>query len=130
MRTWTLLVTALALTGRALSANASEGPTAPLTEADVSAWLDSYLLPAMHAGDIAGAAVVVVKDGKVLVERGYGMSDVAKRTPVDPKLTLFRVGSVSKLFTWTAVMQLVEQGKIDLDSDINQYLDFKIPQRD
>ena len=47
--------------------------------------------------------------------------------PVDPALTLFRPGSVSKLLTWTAVMQLVEQGKIDLDADINQYLDFKIP---
>jgi hypothetical protein len=43
---------------------------------------------------------------------------------------LFRWGSVSKLFTWTAVMQLVEQGKIDLDADVNQYLDFKIPARD
>ena len=77
-----------------------------------------------------GAVVAVVKDGQILTERGYGYSDVAKRTPVDPKLTLFRPGSVSKLFTWTAVMQLVEQGKIDLDADVNQYLDFKIPARD
>ncbi|HEY6455021.1 MAG TPA: serine hydrolase domain-containing protein [Steroidobacteraceae bacterium] len=129
MRTFSILVAALALAAGALSASASAAQAAPLTETDVSAWLDSYLLPAMHAGDIAGAAVVVVKDGKVLVERGYGMSDVVKRTPVDPRLTLFRVGSVSKLFTWTAVMQLVEQGRIDLDTDINQYLDFKIPPR-
>src|SRR5581483_7570422 len=55
---------------------------------------------------------------------------VDRRTPVDPERTLFRPGSVSKLFTWTAVMQLVEQGKIGLDTDINQYLDFKIPARD
>ena len=82
---------------------------------------------ALKTGDIAGAVVVVVKDGQVLTERGYGYSDVDKRTPVDPALTLFRPGSVSKLLTWTAVMQLVEQGKIDLDADINQYLDFKIP---
>ena len=81
-------------------------------------------------GDIAGAVVAVVKDGKIVTERGYGYSDVAKRTPVDPKLTLFRPGSVSKLVTWTAVMQLVEQGKIDLDADVNQYLDFKIPARE
>src|SRR4029077_13996610 len=65
-----------------------------------------------------------------LTERGYGYSDVEKRTPVDPALTLFRPGSVSKLLTWTAVMQLVEQGKINLDADVNQYLDFKIPDRD
>ena len=63
----------------------------------------------------------------MLTERGYGFSDVEKRTPVDPKLTLFRPGSVSKLLTWTAVMQQVEQGKIDLDADINRYLDFKVP---
>ncbi|HEY0505690.1 MAG TPA: serine hydrolase domain-containing protein, partial [Lysobacter sp.] len=50
-----------------------------------------------------------------------------KRTPVDPAQTLFRPGSVSKLFTWTALMQLVEQGKIDLDKDVNTYLDFTIP---
>src|SRR3981189_990081 len=85
---------------------------------------------ALHGGDIAGAVVVVVKDGKVLTERGYGYGDIEKRTPVDPKRTLFRPGSVSKLFTWTAVMQLVEQGKLDLDADVNQYIDFKIPPRD
>jgi CubicO group peptidase (beta-lactamase class C family) len=101
-----------------------------LTAADLDAWLDGYLPYALKTGDIAGAVVAVVQDGQILTERGYGYSDVAKRTPVDPKLTLFRPGSVSKLFTWTAVMQLVEQGKIDLDADVNRYLDFKIPDRD
>ena len=96
----------------------------------MNAWLDGYMPYALHTGDIAGAVVVVVKDGQILTERGYGYSDVAARAPVDPKLTLFRPGSVSKLVTWTAVMQLVEQGKIDLDADVNQYLDFKIPPRD
>ena len=130
MRTLKILAAALTLTAGALSAHAAAAPSAALTEADVSAWLDSYLPPAMHASDIAGAVVVVVKDGKVLAEHGYGLADVAKHTPVDPKLTLFRLASVSKLLTWTAVMQLVEQGKIDLDADVNQYLDFKIPPRD
>jgi len=72
----------------------------------------------------------VVKDGAILTEKGYGYADVAEHKPVDPKLTLFRPGSISKLFTWTAVMQLVEQGKLDLDTDVNTYLDFKIPPRD
>ena len=99
----------------------------PLTQEDANAWLDGYMPYALHTGDIAGAVVAIVKDGKVLTERGYGFSDVAKRTPVDPEKTLFRPGSVSKLLTWTAVMQLVEQGKIDLDADVNQYLDFRIP---
>lgn len=112
------------------TAPAGEAVASPLTAEDVSAWLDGYMPYALHTGDIAGAVVAVVKDGQIVTERGYGYSDVAKRTPVDPKLTLFRPGSVSKLVTWTAVMQQVEQGKIDLDADVNQYLDFKIPPRD
>jgi len=84
---------------------------------------------ALQNGDVAGAVVVVVKDGKVLVEKGYGYSDLGKRAPVDPERTLFRPGSVSKLFTWTALMQLVEEGKVDLDTDVNKYIDFKIPER-
>jgi len=100
-----------------------------LTAEDLNAWLDGYLPYALRTGDIAGAEIAVVKDGKILTERGYGFSDVHKRTPVDPQTTLFRVGSVSKLCTWTAVMQLVEQGRLDLDTDINRYLDFKIPDR-
>ncbi|WP_422056624.1 serine hydrolase domain-containing protein [Sphingomonas sp.] len=97
-----------------------------LTKSDVDTWLDGYMPYALARGDIAGAVVVVVKDGAVVTQRGFGYSDVAKRTPVDPATTLFRPGSTSKLFTWTAVMQQVEAGKIDLDADINTYLDFKI----
>ena len=100
---------------------------APLTSTDVEAWLDGLMPYALERGDIAGAVVVVVKDGQILAEKGYGYADVAKHVPVDPEHTLFRPGSVSKLFTWTAVMQQVERGKLDLDADVNQYLDFKIP---
>lgn len=73
------------------------------------------------------AVVVVVKDGQVLTQRGFGFADVASRRRVDPETTLFRQASVSKLITWTAVMQQVEAGKIDLDRDVNAYLDFRIP---
>jgi len=104
--------------------------THALNAADLEAWLDGYFPNALNAGDVAGGVVAVVKDGQVLFEKGYGFADSDKRTPVDPKLTLFRPGSVSKLVTWTAVMQLVEQGKIDLDADVNGYLDFKIPLRE
>ena len=92
-----------------------------MTAADVEAWLDGFMPYALQQADIAGAVVVVVKDGQVLLQKGYGYSDVAARKPVDPETTLFRPGSVSKLFTWTAVMQLVEQGKLDLDADVNRY---------
>ena len=98
-----------------------------LTRDDVEAWLDGYVPYALERGGVAGAVVVVVKDGKVLLQKGYGYADIATRKPVDPDTTLFRPGSVSKLFAWTAVMQLVEQGKLDLDRDVNTYLDFAIP---
>ncbi len=108
-----------------------DGPEAtPLTAADVGAWLDGFMPVALARAGVVGAVVVVVKDGAVLFEKGYGYADVANRTPVDPKTTLFRPASISKLFTWTAVMQLVEQGKLDLDADVNLYLDFKIPPRE
>lgn len=99
----------------------------PLTKEDVDGWLDGLMPYALARGDLAGAVIVVVKDGQVLTQRGFGYADVAKRSPVDPDRTLFRPGSVSKLFTWTAVMQEVEAGRIDLDKDVNAYLDFKIP---
>ena len=106
------------------------GGAVPLTKADVDVWLDGYLPYALRTADIPGAVVTVVKDGQLLTARGFGYADREKRTPVDPDRTLFRPGSVSKLITWTAAMQLVEQGKLDLDKDINTYLDFKIPDYD
>lgn len=101
-----------------------------VTKADVEAWLDGFMPYAIGRGEIPGAVVVVVKDGQILASKGYGYADLAKRTPVDPATTLFRPGSVSKLVTWTAVMQLVEQGKLDLDADINKYLDFPVSGKD
>ena len=101
-----------------------------LTQTDVDAWLDGFVPYALKAGEIPGAVVVVVKDGQPLTLRGFGYSDLKAQKPVDPEMTLFRPGSVSKLFTWTAVMQQVQAGKLDLDKDVNTYLDFKIPPRD
>lgn len=98
-----------------------------MTQQDVSAFLDGIMPQQLAREDIAGAVISIVKDGKVIFAKGYGYSDVEKKKPVSPEDTLFRPGSISKLFTWTAVMQLVEQGKLDLDRDVNDYLDFKIP---
>src|SRR3569832_2248389 len=100
---------------------------AVLTESDEAALSDGLIPAAMDLSNVAGVVVVVVKDGHVLFQKGYGFADMDKRTPVDPATTLFRPGSGSKLFTWTAVMQLADAGKIDLDADINHYLDFTIP---
>ncbi len=119
-----------AATAVAPATNASANSAKQLTREDAEAWLDGYMRYALQRGDVAGAVVAIVKDGQVLLQKGYGYADVEQRTPVDPEATLFRPGSVSKLITWTAVMQLVEQGKIDLDQDVNTYLDFEIPARD
>ena len=115
----------------AVPATTATGASAhDLTKADVDAWLDGFMPYALKAGAIPGAVVVVVKDGQPLTMRGFGYSDLKAQKPVDPELTLFRPGSVSKLFTWTAVMQLVQAGKLNLDADVNTYLDFKIPPKD
>ena len=114
----------------AAAPEAQGAATAPaMTAQDVQTFFDSLVPYAMQRGDIAGGVIVVVKDGKILFAKGYGYANVAKRKPVIADRTLFRPGSVSKTFTWTAVMQLVGEGKIDLDADVNRYLDFKIPEK-
>jgi CubicO group peptidase (beta-lactamase class C family) len=99
-----------------------------LTARDVETFLDGIVPLQLEHEDVAGATVAVVKDGKQLFTKGYGYADVKNKKLVGAEETLFRAGSVSKLFTWTAVMQLVEQGKLDLGKDVNEYLDFKIPE--
>jgi CubicO group peptidase (beta-lactamase class C family) len=102
----------------------ARGPTDP---AELEVFLDDLFGRQMKEHHIAGAAVAVVKDGKLFFAKGYGYADLDEGLPVDPEQTVFRIGSVGKLFTWTAAMQLVEQGKLDLNADINTYLDFRIP---
>lgn len=102
----------------------NQGPTDP---AEMEAFLDDLFAKDMEEYHIAGAAVAVVEDGQLFFAKGYGYADLENRIPVDPEQTRFRLGSLTKLFTWTAVMQLVEQGKLDLDADVNAYLDFRIP---
>ncbi|HJX98553.1 MAG TPA: serine hydrolase domain-containing protein [Chthoniobacterales bacterium] len=102
-------------------------PAPALTKEDFETFLDALIPSQLQNRNIAGAVVSVVKDGQVLFQKGYGYADVEAKKPVLPDQTLFRPGSISKLFTATAVMQLVEQGKLDLDRDVNDYLDFPIP---
>jgi CubicO group peptidase (beta-lactamase class C family) len=112
------------------AAPATPGTTLPRGlrgRAELEAFLDGVMIANLRDKHIAGATVAVVKDGEVLLTKGYGRADVARGADVRADRSLFRIGSVSKLFTWTAVMQLQEQGKLDLDADVNRYLDFKIP---
>jgi len=132
------LATMLSLAGSAMAqedtvAPGRNPPTAPSQEqgptdpAELEAFLDQLMARDMEEHHIAGAAVSVVTDGELFFAKGYGYADLENGVPVDPEETVFLIASVTKLFTWTAVMQLVEQGKLDLEADINTYLDFRIP---
>jgi CubicO group peptidase (beta-lactamase class C family) len=102
-----------------------QGPSDPV---ELESFLDGIMVAHLESYHIAGATLAIVKDGKIFLAKGYGYADVEKKKPVVADKTLFRQGSVSKLFTWTAVMQLVEQGRLDLNANINRYLkNFKIP---
>ena len=129
------LLTACGSTSSSASLPPREPPSGEhqLTAEDVNAWLDGKLPDALKNGGIPGAVVSVVKDGQVVTTRGYGWADTGASggnpVAVDPQKSLFRVASVSKIPTSIAVMQLVEQGKVDLDADISAYLDFEIERR-
>jgi CubicO group peptidase (beta-lactamase class C family) len=125
-----LISSLLVLAGLQAMPQASDTTRAPdLTAADLGPFFDGLIPAELARHDIAGAVVSVVKGGQVLFAKGYGYADVARKIPVSPEKTLFRIASISKLFNATAVMQLVEQGKLDLDEDIARYLDFEIPRR-
>jgi CubicO group peptidase (beta-lactamase class C family) len=97
-----------------------------LEASDLEAFFDGIIPLQLERSDVAGASVLVMQNGQVLLQKGYGYADLKTRKPVDPAATLFRLASISKLFTWTSVMQLAEQGQLDLDTDVNRYLDFQI----
>ena len=111
------------------SNHTSRDPQGPIDPADLESFFDNFFDQSMEELNIPGAAVVVVKDGEILFSEGYGFADLERQIPVDPAQTVMRVGSVSKLFTATAAMQLVEQGLLDLNTDVNVYLTaLQIPQ--
>jgi CubicO group peptidase (beta-lactamase class C family) len=94
---------------------------------DLETFLDGLMAAHLQSYNIPGATLAVVQGGEVTLLKGYGYADIDTRVPVDAERTLFRPGSTAKLVTWTAVMQLVEQGRLDLHTDVNEYLDFTIP---
>ncbi|MDA1644626.1 beta-lactamase family protein [Bacillus cereus group sp. TH163-1LC] len=108
-----------------LGSNYSKAETvAPITlnPKDVEVFTNKVIPEKMKKENAAGVALVVVKDNQILFQKGFGFSDKEKNTPIDPKKTVFRLASISKVFTASAVMQLVEQGKIDLNKDIVNYM--------
>lgn len=129
IKLWKLCALFLLLTlGGTLVPPVDAAPAGPDDPAEVAAFMDSVIPAQLESYNIPGAAVVVVKDGRILFAKGYGMANLRQHQPVVADETLFHIGSVTKLFTWTAVMQLAEQGKLDLHTDVNAYLgDFQIP---
>jgi CubicO group peptidase (beta-lactamase class C family) len=96
--------------------------TVPADAAELEAFVDGVMPDAMQQWHVQGAVIVVVRDGTVLFQKGYGYADLAQQTEMSPERTVLRVFSLSKLLTATAVMQLVEQRRIELDKDVNAYL--------
>jgi CubicO group peptidase (beta-lactamase class C family) len=105
-------------------------PAPPLPPAELEAYVDGLVRDAMSADHIPGVTVSVVQNGQVVLKKGYGFAKLGPARPVDPDRTLFRIASISKTFTWIAVMKEVEAGRMRLDAPINLYLPEKIQVRD
>ena len=97
-------------------------PDQAIPPAALEALVDVTVRQTMAREHIAGVTVAVVQDGKVVLKKGYGLADVARQRPVDPDRTLFRVGSISKTFTWLMTLSAVERGRMRLDAPLNTYL--------
>ncbi|MDD4666052.1 MAG: serine hydrolase [Clostridia bacterium] len=110
-----------------LTISATAASVNNIQDTGLEAFFDNTMKSKLEKYHIPNATVSVVKDGEIIYKKGFGLADIENNIPVDPDNTLFRIGSTSKLITWTAVMQLVEAGKLDLNTDINTYLDFEIP---
>ncbi len=120
-RTTLLALLATALATSALP-QARLTPAQPIPPAELEAFVDGVTRQAMADGHIAGAAVSVVQNGQVVLSKGYGFASFSPYRPVDPARTLFRLGSISKTFTWILVLKQVEAGRMRLDAPINLYL--------
>ena len=106
----------VALSSHGSAQNVTPGPGDPK---ELQNFVDSLIKAEMAKERIPGAAFVFVKDGRVIMIRGYGLAKVESFTPVVPESTIFRIGSISKVFTATAVVQLADRGLVDMNADVN-----------
>lgn len=118
----------LLLAGFARPAMAAAAAPLQAADEDIAAFFDEFIANKAAELEIPGAAVVVVRDGRVILGKTYGYADFATREPLDLETSLFRAASISKLLPWLLVMQGVEEGRLDLDRDIQDYLDFRVPE--
>jgi CubicO group peptidase (beta-lactamase class C family) len=109
--------------GKASRSNVAEAPVPRFPDSlALTQLLDSLVVPGLTRHHIPGMVIVIVREGRMVLAKGYGYADLERKVPFDPDSTVIRIASVSKLFTGTAVMQLVERGLLDPGRDINSYL--------
>ena len=120
---------ALAALSLAIAVDVPAAPGDSIDPKELSAFVDTFMTDALaKPNDPPGASFVFVQNGRVVLMRGYGLANIEKNRKVDPEKTIWRIGSISKAFTATAVMQLVDQGKVDLDAPVDRYVQrVKIP---
>jgi len=99
---------------------AQDKPATALAEQDLASRIDAAIAPYFKA-DAPGATVIVIKDGKPVLRRAYGMADTGKNVKMAPEMAL-RLGSITKQFTSTAILMLAEEGKLSVDDDITRHL--------
>lgn len=126
-RVLSICVVVALFAGLLLTPVQAQSPRNAIDPIDLETFLDVAVPAHLEEYGIPGATLAVVGDDQLLLAKGYGYADLEQGIPVDGERTLFRTGSVGKLITWTAVMQLVEEGLLDLHTDVNEYLDFTIP---
>lgn len=97
-------------------------PGEAIPPAELEAFADGVVRQVMSTDRIAGASLVVVQDDRIVLEKGYGFADLERQRPVDARTTMFRIGSITKTFTWIALMNAVEAGQIGLDDPVNDRL--------
>jgi CubicO group peptidase (beta-lactamase class C family) len=107
----------------------SERPGYSMSDQDnIESYWDDFFAREMETFGVHGAVMIMVKEGEISFIKGYGYADASEGTPFDPETTILRSGSIAKTLTATAIMQLAEDGKLDLDADVNTYLSrFKVP---
>src|SRR5690606_23244661 len=94
----------------------------PIPRAELEAFVDGVVTTAMAEDRIVGVTVAAVQGGEIVLEKGYGFADLDARRRVDPAETLFRIGSITKTFTWIEIMRLVEAGRLSLEDPVNDHL--------
>jgi CubicO group peptidase (beta-lactamase class C family) len=122
MRNIAALIVLLACALAGVGAAPRVHPSVTVDPRQLASLVDSVITAEMAREKLPGAGFIFVQNGQVVLSRGYGVADVARHRAVSPDTPIWRVGSISKAFTATAVMRLVDQGKVDLDAPVTRYV--------